>query len=113
MIENAEQLAFNFAAVLAEEHVATAAAAIGVPTLLMSGGFSPYLTQRIVQRLTGLIAGSEAKHWPDAGHMLTKTHRDVVNADIMKHIARADARAAGGRRPCESVGSVLIGINRS
>ena len=46
----------------------------------MSGGLSPYVAQRTVARLTDLIAGSHAKHFPDAGHMLPKTHRDVVNA---------------------------------
>jgi pimeloyl-ACP methyl ester carboxylesterase len=96
MIADAEQLAFNLSAVLAEENVAAAAAGIGAPTLLMSGGLSPYVAQRTVVRLTGLIAGAHAKHFPDAGHMLPRTHRDQVNADIIAHIARADELAAAG-----------------
>jgi pimeloyl-ACP methyl ester carboxylesterase len=96
MMADAEQLAFNFSAVLAEDGVAAAAAGIRVPTLLMSGGLSPYVAQRTVVRLTGLIAGAHAKHFPDAGHMLPRTHRDQVNADIIAHIARADDLAAAG-----------------
>ena len=113
MVADAEQLAFNFSAVLAEEDVAAAAAGIGVPTLLMSGGLSPYVAQRTVARLAGLIAGSHAKHFSDAGHMLPKTHRDLVNAEIIRHIARADARVALGLRPCERRRLALAGINRS
>ncbi|WP_024508191.1 alpha/beta hydrolase [Bradyrhizobium sp. ARR65] len=90
MIEHAEELAFNFHAVLAEDNVATAAAAIRVPTLLMSGGLSPYLTQRIVTRLAALIAGSQVTHLPKAGHMLPQTHRSTVTAEIIRHITRAD-----------------------
>ena len=67
-----------------------------VPTLLMSGGLSPYVAQRTVARLAGLIAGAHARHFPDAGHMLPKTHRDVVNAEIIRHIQRADRSAAAG-----------------
>ena len=53
MIERAHKLAFDFTAAFAEENVATAAASLRVPTLLFSGGLSPYVTQRIVQRLGG------------------------------------------------------------
>jgi pimeloyl-ACP methyl ester carboxylesterase len=113
MIADAEQLAFNFSAVLAEDDVAAAAARIRVPTLLMSGGLSPYVAQRTVARLTDLIAGSHAKHFPDAGHMLPKTHRDVVNAEIVMHIARANERAAAGPRACERRRLALAGLNRS
>jgi len=109
MIADAEQLAFNLSAVLAEENVAAAAAGIGAPTLLMSGGLSPYVAQRTVARLAGLIAGSHAKHFADAGHMLPKTHRDLVNAEIIRHITRADARVALGPRPCERRRLALAG----
>ena len=42
MIERADKLAFDFTAALAEENVATAAASLRVPTLLFSGGQSPF-----------------------------------------------------------------------
>jgi pimeloyl-ACP methyl ester carboxylesterase len=113
MITHAEQLAFNFSAVLAEHDVAAAAGRIRVPTLLMSGGLSPYVAQRTVARLAALIAGSHAKHFPNAGHMLPKTHRDAVNAEIIAHVACADARAALGPRPCERQQPALVRINRS
>jgi pimeloyl-ACP methyl ester carboxylesterase len=104
MIMDAEQLAFNFSAVLTEDDVAAAASGVRVPTLLMSGGLSPYVAQRTVARLSGLISGAHARHFPDAGHMLPKTHRDAVNAEIIRRIRRADQSAAAGPRPCERAG---------
>ena len=93
MIERADKLAFDFTAAFAEENVATAAASLRVPTLLFSGGLSPYLTQRIVQRLGAIIDGAEIRHLPAAGHMLPLTHASSVNPAIARHIARADELA--------------------
>jgi pimeloyl-ACP methyl ester carboxylesterase len=93
MIERAHKLAFDFMAAFAEENVATAAASLRVPTLLLSGGLSPYLTQRIVQRLGAIIDGAEVRHLPDGGHMLPLTHASTVNPAIARHIARADELA--------------------
>ena len=93
MIERAHKLAFDFAAAFAEENVAKAAASLRVPTLLLSGGQSPYVTQRIVQRLGEIIDCAEIRHLPDAGHMLPLTHASSVNALIAGHIARADELA--------------------
>jgi pimeloyl-ACP methyl ester carboxylesterase len=94
MVERADKLAFDFTAVLAEENVAAAASALRVPTLLVSGGLSPYLTQRIVGRLASLIKGASIRHFPGAGHMLPVTHASSLNAEIISHIARADELAA-------------------
>ena len=77
-------------ALLAENNVTAAAAAIGVPTLLFSGGLSPYLTQRIVGRLASLIAGVDARHLPAAGHMMALSHAKLINPEIAAHIARAE-----------------------
>lgn len=90
MIEHAEKLAFDLAAALAEEDVAAGATGIRVPTLLFSGGLSPYLTQRIAGRLATLIADVDARHLPDAGHMMTVSHARLINSEIARHIARAD-----------------------
>lgn len=90
MIAHVDKLAFDFAAVLAEEDVAPAAARIRVPTLLVSGGLSPYLTQRIAAKLASLIPGAEARHLPEAGHMLPFSHADLVYPEIVRHIRRAD-----------------------
>jgi pimeloyl-ACP methyl ester carboxylesterase len=90
MIERADKLVFDFQAAFAEENVAAAAASLRVPTLLLSGGLSPYFTQRIVQRLGAVIDGAEVQHLPAAGHMLPLTHASAVNAAIARHIARAD-----------------------
>jgi pimeloyl-ACP methyl ester carboxylesterase len=94
MIERAEKLAYEFLAILGERNVMVAAAAIRVPTLFVSGGLSPYLTQRVVGRLASTIPGAKARHLPAAGHMLPISHAAVVNADIAQHIARADEFAS-------------------
>ena len=107
MIEHAERLAFDFAAVLAEQGVTAAAAAIKVPTLLLSGGLSPYLTQRIVWRLTNAITGVKTHHLPTAGHMLLLSHSAAVIPEIVRHIALADrleqrsALKPGGSLPAD------------
>ena len=93
MIERADKLAFDFTAAFAEQGVAAAARRLQVPTLLLSGGWSPYLTQRIVQRLAYIIDGADARHLPGAGHMLPITHAPIVNPEIARHIARADELA--------------------
>ena len=93
MIEHAHKLAFDFQAAFAEEDVAEAAASLQVPTLLLSGGTSPYVTQRIVQRLGEIIDCAETRHFPNAGHMLPLTHASSINPAIARHIARADELA--------------------
>ena len=90
MIAHADKLSFDFNAILAEANVAAAAATLRVPTLLVSGGLSPYLTQRIVGRLVTIIGGAEIRHLPSAGHMLPVTHAATINPEIVEHIAQAD-----------------------
>lgn len=90
MIEHAGKLAYDFAATLAEENVTAAAAALRVPTLLFSGGLSPYLTQRIAGRLASVMMGVDARHLPAAGHMMPLSHAKLINPEIAKHIAHAD-----------------------
>jgi pimeloyl-ACP methyl ester carboxylesterase len=93
MIEQIEKIAFDFTAVLGEQDVGAAAAGLRVPTLLYSGGLSPYLTQRIVGRLASIIPGAQAKHLPAAGHMLPISLARILNPDIATHIMRADELA--------------------
>jgi pimeloyl-ACP methyl ester carboxylesterase len=90
MIERADKIAFDFTSVLAEENVEAAAAKLRVPTLLVSGGLSPYLTQRIAGRLALIIDRAEIRHLRVAGHMLPITHASIVNPWIGRHIARAE-----------------------
>ena len=96
MIEHVEKLAFDFMAVLAEDNVTAAAQALRVPTLLFSGGLSPYLTQRIVHRLASVIPDADARHLPAAGHMLPISHAPIVNREIVAHILHADRVHADG-----------------
>jgi pimeloyl-ACP methyl ester carboxylesterase len=93
LIAHADKLSFDFNAVLAEANVAPAAATLRVPTLLVSGGLSPYLTQRIVARLMTIIGGAQLRHLTGAGHMLPLTHAAIINPEIVEHIARADEMA--------------------
>lgn len=93
MVEQVERLSFDFMAVLAEENVSAAAERIGVPTLLVSGGLSPYLTQRIVYRLASIIPGATTRHLPAAGHMLPISHAEQLNREIVTHIGRAERLA--------------------
>jgi pimeloyl-ACP methyl ester carboxylesterase len=93
MIERADKLAFDFTAALGEENAAIAAASLRVPTLLFSGGTSPYFTQRIVRRLAAIVKGAETRHLPEAGHMLALSHASTINPEIARHIARADELA--------------------
>ena len=60
----------------------------------LSGGLSPYLTQRIVGRLASTIAGADTHHLPAAGHLLPLTHGKLVNPLILAHISRADDLAS-------------------
>jgi pimeloyl-ACP methyl ester carboxylesterase len=90
MIERMEKIAFDFTAAFMEKDVADAARGLHVPTLLLSGGLSPFMTQRIVERLASTIAGAESHHFPEAGHMLPITHAGLVNPKIAAHILRAD-----------------------
>ncbi len=90
MIEVIEKVAFDFTAVLAEENVAGSAATLRVPTLLVSGGVSPYMTQRVVTRLAALIPGAASLHLPAAGHMLPLTHARMINPEIVRHIELAE-----------------------
>ena len=94
MIERAYKLVFDFTAAFAEQDVAKTATSLRVPTLLLSGGQSPYFTQRIVQRLGDIIDCAEVRHLPDAGHMLPITHAAWVNSAITGHITRADEFAS-------------------
>ncbi len=93
LIAHADKLAFDFNAILTEANVAAAAATLRVPTLLVSGGLSPYLTQRIVARLATIIGGAQVRHLTGAGHMLPMTHAAAINPEIVRHIARADEMA--------------------
>jgi len=93
MIERVEKIAFDFTAAFDELTVAAAAACIRVPTLLISAGQSPRLTQRIAERLAAIIPNAETRHVLTAGHMLPITHARLVNPEITAHIARVDASA--------------------
>jgi pimeloyl-ACP methyl ester carboxylesterase len=90
LVQQADKLAFDFTSLLAEQNVTVAAAALRVPTLLISGGLSPYLTQRVVGRLASTIPGAETRYLPAAGHMLAISHASSINPGIGRHIARAD-----------------------
>lgn len=106
MIEAIEKVAFDFTAILAEANVADAAATLRVPTLLVSGGLSPYMTQRIVTRLAALIPTAEMRHLPAAGHMLPLTHAKMINPEIVRHVELAEDFAnVLSAEPCGAAGA--------
>lgn len=107
MIERANKLAFDFKAAFTEADVTIAAASLRVPTLLFSGGLSPYLTQRIVRRLAAIMEGAEMRHLPAAGHMLPLTHASTINPAIASHIARTDELAGV---PLAAAEAVTLGL---
>ena len=90
MIKQVEKIAYDFTAILGAQGVSAAAAKLRVPTLLVSGGLSPHLTQRIVMRLASIIPGAESKHLPAAGHMLPISHGKIANPEIVRHIVLTD-----------------------
>jgi pimeloyl-ACP methyl ester carboxylesterase len=93
LVERVEKVAFDFTAAFDELTVAAAAACIRVPTLLISGGLSPRLTQRIVERLAAIMPKAETRKVLTAGHMLPITHARLVNPEIIAHIVRAEGDA--------------------
>ncbi|WMT75355.1 alpha/beta fold hydrolase [Bradyrhizobium sp. Ash2021] len=93
LIAHADKLPFEFTSLFAEADIAAAAATLRVPTLLVSGGLSPYLTQRVVGRLMTIIGGAEIRHLTGAGHMLPITHAATINPEIVAHIAQAEQGA--------------------
>jgi pimeloyl-ACP methyl ester carboxylesterase len=94
MIQSVDKIAYDFEAVLAERNVISGAVGLDVPTLLISGGLSPYLTQRIVSRLVPLIRQSDVYHFPSAGHMIPLSHAEIINPLIVAHIRRTDDLAS-------------------
>jgi pimeloyl-ACP methyl ester carboxylesterase len=74
---------------LADRTAAPAYAAIGVPTLLMTGEHSPPAERRVVQRLGAAIAGARVVELAGAGHMGPITRADAVNDAIIEHITSA------------------------
>jgi pimeloyl-ACP methyl ester carboxylesterase len=81
-----KKLVADFSAVFAKHSVADDARMIEAPTLLLCGGLSPDVTQRIVLRLAQCIKAARVEHLHDAGHMLPITHATQVNDCILKHL---------------------------
>ena len=119
MIERADKLAFDFTAAFAEENVATAAASLRVPTLLLSGGLSPYLTQRIVQRLGAIMdwrrdpAFAGRRPYAAADACVIRQSRDRAayrpRGRTRRRSAGARSGAGGGRQPGGGVTFLALG----
>jgi len=88
----------DFNAIFAKHLVADHARMIEVPTLLLSGGLSPGVTQRIVLRLAKYIKAARVEHLPDDGHMLPITHAAEVNACILNHLEGKPAHNRSSQR---------------
>jgi pimeloyl-ACP methyl ester carboxylesterase len=92
-----KKLVTDFNAAFARRSVADSARTIEVPTLLLSGGLSPAVPQRIVLRLAKYIKAVRVEHLPDAGHMLPITHATEVNDRILRHLQRIPADSSSIR----------------
>src|SRR5262245_34561117 len=85
----AARVADNFAATLAEAIPLETYRRIQVPALLFRGALSPAPTRRIVGLLGSTLPNVRIRTIAEAGHMLPLTHSDLVNREIVAHMAQA------------------------
>jgi pimeloyl-ACP methyl ester carboxylesterase len=61
-------------------------ATIGAPTLLLSGGRSPFTERRVIEKLAAVLPSAKVEIFAEMGHMGPITHAGQVNAAIVAHI---------------------------
>jgi pimeloyl-ACP methyl ester carboxylesterase len=61
-------------------------ASIAAPTLLLGGGRTPAVEQRVVAELAALLPNATLRTFPELGHMGPITHASLVNAAIEAHL---------------------------
>ena len=74
MIEAADKLVFDFAAIVDEQDVSNAARTIKVPTLLFSGGRSPELPGVLPASSLRRFLARRPSNSPAAGHLMAISH---------------------------------------
>ncbi|MBW8640509.1 alpha/beta hydrolase [Hoeflea sp. WL0058] len=73
--------------------------AINLPTLMMSGGRSPDIAERVTSHITSAFRDVRTEAFPALGHMAPVFNPDVINPVILRHIARVEgADAASSAR---------------
>jgi len=86
ILATAEKTYHEFAALFDPVNAAAPLARIQAPTLLLQGAETRAPTARILDILEAGIADTRRAAIPRAGHMAPITHRDIVNAAILRHI---------------------------
>jgi pimeloyl-ACP methyl ester carboxylesterase len=89
LVSCAATVAENFVATMAEAIPLETYRRIQAPVLLIRGADSPAPARRIVALLGSTFPNARIRTIAGAGHMLPLTHRDLVNGEILMHIARA------------------------
>ncbi|HEU0036129.1 MAG TPA: alpha/beta hydrolase [Kofleriaceae bacterium] len=72
-------------------------AQITVPTLVLGGGRSPLAERRVLDKLARTLPAATLRVFPELGHMAPITHAAIVNAAIVEHVARVEAREPQSR----------------
>jgi pimeloyl-ACP methyl ester carboxylesterase len=81
-----EKVALDFQALFAEPTRLQDCWPLFMPTLLVEGSASPLPARRICGQLSRIISGSQLQVIEGAGHMLTLTHAERVNALVAAHL---------------------------
>lgn len=89
-------IALNFWATTTERMPLDLIAGLRTPTLLITGGQSPRIGQRIPEILAAALPVATSYRIRKAGHMLPVTHPVETAAVLAGHLARWEAPAFGG-----------------
>jgi pimeloyl-ACP methyl ester carboxylesterase len=80
------KVALDFEATLNEPASLDDYASLALPTLVLQGTSSPRPTKRVCELLAQVLPDAELRTIEGAGHMAPLTHRDAVNALIVRHL---------------------------
>ena len=86
VLATAEKTHHEFAALFDPANAAAPLSRIQAPVLLLHGAETRSATFRILKILEAGLGNARLAAIPGAGHMAPLTHRDLVNAEIVRHI---------------------------
>src|SRR5690606_5951488 len=85
----------DFAAALGETWPLTTLGELRVPTLALMGMESPAVGRRVTELVADALPNAQLHMVLGAGHMLPKTHPEIVDPLIAGHLMASDARGFG------------------